>query len=93
MPYRLLNARVAVCALTLLIFTGPLDVTTRLLLKASSKLENPEVQNLLEPQSDNGAPGGASATPVTPGAGEEMNARPQGGNNNEQNEIDQEEGK
>jgi hypothetical protein len=95
MSYRLLSTGAALCALALLTFTGHADVTTRLLLKASSNMENPEVQNELEPQSDNGTPGGASAaTPVEPSQpGGQMNAAPQGGNQSEQNEINQEEGK
>jgi hypothetical protein len=94
MPYRLLTGG-ALCALALVTFTGHAGVTTRLLLKASSNAENPEVQNLLEPQSDNGTPGGPSAaTPVEPSQpGGQMNAAPQGGNQSEQNEINQEEGK
>ena len=57
--------------------------------------EKSQIQNELNPASDNGVPGGASAaTPVEPGQpGEQMNAAPQGGNESEQNEIDQEEGK
>jgi hypothetical protein len=100
MPDRLLAANAAVCVLALLGFAGQADATTRLTLKASPSLiilaqENSEVQNLLDPQSDNGAPGGPSAaTPVEPGQpGGQMNAAPQGGNESEQKEIDQEEGK
>jgi hypothetical protein len=95
MPYRFSSTGVALCALALLTFTGQADATARLVLKASSNVENPEVQNLLDPQSDNGVPGGPSAaTPVEPGQpGGQMNAAPQGGNESEQNEIDQEEGK
>ena len=94
MFYRLLTAGAAVCAFSLLGFTGQADATTRLTLKASSNLtimvqdqENPEVQNLLDPESDNGVPGGASAaTPVEPEQpGGQMNAAPQGGNESEQN--------
>src|SRR5262245_59442558 len=88
MPYRLLSTGGALCALALLTFTGHADVTTRLLLKASSNIENLEVQNELEPQSDNGVPGGPSAaTPVEPEQPEQpMNAAPPGGNQSEQNE-------
>ena len=109
MPYRLLGVGVALSALALLTFTSQADATARLMLKASSNHtimvqdeENPEVQNLLDPESDNGVPGGPSAaTPVAPGQtpvepgqpGGQMNAAPQGGNESEQNEIDQEEGK
>jgi hypothetical protein len=95
MPNRLLSTGAALCALALLAFTGHTHATTGLLLKASSKMENPEVQNLLDSQSDNGTPGGPSAaTPVQPSQpGGQMNAAPQGGNQSEQNEINQEEGK
>ena len=100
MPDRLLAAKAAVCVLALLGFAAQADATTRLTLKASPSLiilaqENSEVQNLLDPQSDNGTPGGTSAaTPVEPGQpGGQMNASPQGGNESEQKEIDQEEGK
>jgi len=95
MAHRLLSTGVALSALALLAFTGHTHATTGLLLKASSNVENPEVQNLLDPQSDNGTPGGPSAaTPVEPRQpGGQMNAAPQGGNQSEQNEIDQEEGK
>jgi hypothetical protein len=102
MPHRLLTAGAAICALTLLGFSGQADATTRLMLKASPSLtilaadeENPEVQNLLEPESDNGVPGGPTdATPgVEPKAGEEMKAMPEGGGDSENKEIDKEEGK
>ena len=102
MPYRLLSVGAALSALALLTFTGQSDATTRPVLKASSSFtilvqdeENPEVQNLLDPESDNGVPGGPSAaTPVEPEQpGGQMNAAPQGGNESEQKEIDQEEGK
>jgi hypothetical protein len=101
MFYRLVTAGAAVCAFSLVGFTGQADATTRLTLKASPSLtilaqnsENSEVQNLLDPQSDNGVPGGPSqATPGDqPGAGEQMQAEPQGGGG-ETNAIDQEEGK
>jgi hypothetical protein len=103
MIYRLLTAGAAVCALSLLGFAPQADAATRLMLKASPSLtilaqdeENPEVQNLLDPESDNGAPGGPSA--ATPGdeppAGGEMQAKPEGGGGEgETKEIDQEEGK
>ena len=102
MLYRFLSAGAAISALALLTFTSQADATARLMLKASSNLtimvqdeENEEVQNLLDPESDNGVPGGASAaTPVEPEQpGGQMNAAPQGGNESEQKEIDQEEGK
>jgi hypothetical protein len=102
MFYRFLTAGAAVCAFSLLGFTGQADATTRLTLKASPSLttlaqneENSQIQNELDPQSDNGAPGGSSqATPGDqPGAGGEMQAKPAGGGDSEQNEIDQEEGK
>ena len=102
MLYRFLSAGAAISALALLTFTSQADATARLMLKASSNLtimvqdeENEEVQNLLDPESDNGVPGGASAaTPVEPEQpGGQMNAAPQGGHESEQQEIDQEEGK
>jgi hypothetical protein len=102
MFYRLVTAGAAVCAFSLLGFTGQADASTRLTLKASPSLtilaqneENSQIQNELDPQSDNGVPGGPSAaTPVEPGQpGGQMNAAPQGGNESEQQEIDQEEGK
>ena len=83
-------------------FTGQADATTRLTLKASPSLtilaqnsENSEVQNLLDPQSDNGVPGGPSQpTPENqPAAGGQMQAQPEGGGGGETNAIDQEEGK
>ena len=104
MLYRLLTAGAAVCALTLL----GTDATPRLMLKASPGLtilaadeENPEVQNLLDPESDNGQPGGGDATPAPapePSAemkpGGEMQAKPEGGGGDSENkEIDQEGGK
>jgi hypothetical protein len=101
MLYRFLSAGAAISALALLTFTSQADATARLVLKASSNLtimvqdeENEEVQNLLDPESDNGVPGGASAaTPLEPEQPRGQNAAPQGGNESEQNEIDQEEGK
>ena len=57
MIYGVLTAGAAVCALSLLGFTGQADATTRLTLKASPSLtilaqneENSEVQNLLDPE-------------------------------------------
>ena len=88
MFYRLVTAGAAVCAFSLLGFTGQADATTRLTLKASPSLtilaqnsENSEVQNLLEPQSDSGVPGGPSQpTPEDqPAAGGQMQAQPEGG--------------
>ena len=82
-------------------FTGQADATTRLTLKTSPSLtilaqnsENSEVQNLLDPQSDSGVPGGPSQpTPDDqPAAGGQMQAQPEGGGG-ETNAIDQEEGK
>jgi hypothetical protein len=102
MPYRLLSVGAVLSAFALLTFTSQADATAPLVLKASSNLtimvqneENSEVQNLLDPQSDDGVPGGTSAaTPVEPEQPSgQMNATPQGGNESEQNEIDQEEGK
>ena len=70
--YRFMTAGAAVCALSLLGFTGQADATTRLMLKASPALtilaadeENPEVENLLDPEATNGVPGGP--TEATPG--------------------------
>ena len=103
MFYRLVTAGAAVCAFTLLGFTGQADATARLTLKASPGLtilaqnsENSEVQNLLDPQSDSGVPGGPSQpTPENqPAAGGQMQAQPEGGGGGgETNAIDQEEGK
>jgi hypothetical protein len=68
MPYRLLASGAFVCALTLLGFAGQADATTRLMLNGTSSLtilaedeENAEVQNLLEPETDGGQPGGDAA--------------------------------
>jgi hypothetical protein len=110
MLYRFMTAGAAVCALSLLGFTGQADATTRLMLKTSPGLtilaadqENPEVENLLDPEATNGVPGGPTA--ATPGdepkpEGEmkakpegEMEAKPEGGGDSENKEIDQEEGK
>jgi hypothetical protein len=88
MLYRFMTAGAAVCALALLGFTGQADATTRLMLKASPALtilaadeENPEVDNLLDPEATNGVPGGP--TEATPGdepkAEGEMKAKPEGG--------------
>jgi hypothetical protein len=72
--YRFMTVGAAACALTLLGFPGQADVTTRLMLKASPALtilaadeENSEVENLLDPEADNGVPGGP--TEATPGDG------------------------
>jgi hypothetical protein len=100
MFYRLVTAGAAVCAFSLLGFTGQADATTRSTLKASpsptilaQNSENSEVQNLLEPQSDSGVPGGPSQpTPEDQPTAGEMQAQPQGGGG-ETNAIDQEEGK
>jgi hypothetical protein len=102
MLYRLLTTGAAVCALTLLGFTGQADATTRLMLNGSPSLtilaadeENSEVQNLLDPEATNGVPGGpTAATPGTePPAGGEMQANPEGGGYGETKEIEKEEGK
>ena len=101
MRYRVLTAGGAVCVLSLLGFTGQADATSRLTLKDSPSLtilaqnsENSEVQNLLDPESDSGAPGGPpQPTPDNqPAAGGQMQAQPEGGGG-ETNAIDQEEGK
>lgn len=102
MLYRLLTAGAAVCALTLLGFTGQADATARLMLNGSPSLtilaadeENAEVQNLLDPEATDGVPGGPTA--ATPGdepkAGGEMQAKPEGGGYGETKEIEKEEGK
>jgi len=102
MLYRLLTAGAAVCALTLLGFTGQADATARLMLNGSPSLtilaadeENAEVQNLLDPEATNGVPGGpTAATPgAEPPAGGGMQAEPEGGGYGETKEIEKEEGK
>ena len=72
MMCRLLTASSAICALTLLGFSAPASAVTSPILKASPSLtilagagENPEVQNLLDPEATNGVPGGP--TGATPG--------------------------
>ena len=104
MSYRLFVSGAFVCTLTLLGYTGQADATTRLMLNGAPSLtilaqdeENAEVQNLLEPQTDSGQPGGppgggdAGAQPETaPKAGEEMKAMPEGGDS-EMDEIQYEE--
>ena len=85
MSYRLLASGAFVGALTLLGYAGQADATTRLMLNGAPSLtilaqnqENEEVQNLLEPQTDSGQPGGPAmpgAQPeAAPKAGEEMKA-------------------
>jgi len=99
MPYRLLASGAFICALTLLGYAGQADATTRLMLNGASSLtilaedeENAEVQNLLEPETDGGQPGGGEAMkPEEPKAGDEMKAMPEGGDA-EMKEM-QEEGK
>ena len=96
MFYRLLTAGAAVCAFSLLGFTGQADATTRLTLKASPSLtilaqnsENSEVQNLLEPQSDSGVPGGPSQpTPEDQPAAGCTNAGPASGRRRWRDERD-----
>jgi len=72
-PHFLLKAGVAACTLALLGF-APANATPRLTLSGASSLtilagdeENPEVENLLDPAEDNGAPkdetGPVEATP------------------------------
>jgi hypothetical protein len=48
-----------------------------------------EVQNLLEPETDQGVPGGPDKSEAAPPAGEAMKAKPEG----ETKEIEKEEGK
>jgi len=100
MPYRLLASGAFVCALTLLGYAGQADATSRLMLSGPSSLtilaedeENAEVENLLEPEMDDGVPGGDAAMEpeAAPKAGEEMKAMPEGGDA-EMKEM-QEEGK
>src|SRR5262245_51447563 len=87
MLYRFMIAGAAICALSLLGFTGQADATMRLMLNASPALtilaadeENPEVENLLDPEATNGVPGGPTA--ATPGDEPkpegEMKAKPEG---------------
>src|SRR3990170_1714996 len=98
MSSRLLASGAFVCALTLLSFAGQADAA-RLTMNGASSLiilaadeENAEVQNLLEPESDDGQPGGdAAMKPEAPKGGEEMKAMPEGGDA-EMKEM-QEEGK
>jgi hypothetical protein len=100
MPYRLLVSGAFVGALTLFFCASQADATTRVMLNGASSLtilaadeENAEVQNLLEPESDGGQPGGDSAMKPegAPKGGEEMKAEPEGGDA-EMKEM-QEEGK
>jgi len=64
-PDSLLHTGAAVCALTLLGFAGQANATPRPALDGASGLtilaqdeENAEVQNRVEPETDNGVPGG-----------------------------------
>jgi hypothetical protein len=106
MMCRLLTASSAICALTLLGFSAPASAITSPILKVSPSLtilagagENPEVQNLLDPEATNGVPGGPTAATLgdQPNAGGEMKAMPEGGGGDsgvgENKAIDQEEGK
>ena len=99
-------ATAAICALTLLGFSAPASAITSPILKVSPSLtilagsgENPEVQNLLDPEATNGVPGGpTAATPRDqPNAGGEMKAMSEGGGGDSgvggNKAIDQEEGK
>ena len=93
MSYRLLATGAFVCALALLGYAGQAEATTKLMLNSASDLvilaqdeENAEVQNLLEPETDGGAPGGDSSggdaamkPEAAPKTGEEMKAMPEGG--------------
>jgi len=72
-PDSLLHTGAAVCALTLLGFAGQANATPRPALDGASGLtilaqdeENAEVQNRVEPETDNGVPGGP--TDATPNA-------------------------
>ena len=89
MLYRLLTAGAAVCALTLLGFTGQADATARLMLNGLAKPSPSSPQTRRTPKCricstlrpTNGVPGGPTA--ATPGdepkAGGEMQAKPEGG--------------
>ena len=90
MSYHLLVSGAFVGALTLFGYAGQADATTRLMLNGAPSPtilaqdeENEEVENLLEPQTDSGQPGGPAmpgAQPeAAPKAGEEMKAMPEGG--------------
>ena len=82
-------------------YAGQADATTRPMLNGASSLtilaadeENAEVQNLLEPEMDDGTARRADAPPkpeAAPKAGEERKAKPEGGDA-EMKEM-QEEGK
>jgi hypothetical protein len=100
MSYRLLASGAFLCAFTLLGYAGQAEAATRLMPNGASSLiilaedeENAEVQNLLEPETDGGQPGGESTTQpeAAPQGGDEMKAQPEGGGY-ESNEM-QEEGK
>jgi hypothetical protein len=104
MPHLSLKASAAVSALTLLGFAGHANAAPRPMLDSASLTilaadeENSEVQNLLDPESDNGTPGGDAATKpeVKPEPREEkaMEAKPSGGGGvDESTEVDKEEGK
>jgi hypothetical protein len=100
MLYLFLASGAFVCALTLLSYASQGDATTRPMLNGASSLtilaadeENAEVENLLEPEMDEGTPMGADAAakPEAAPKGEEMKAKPEGGDA-EMKEM-QEEGK
>jgi hypothetical protein len=105
MPHLSLKAGAAVCALTLLGFAGHANAAPRPMLDTASSLtilagdeENSEVQNLLDPESDNGLPGGPAAMEAKPAPEGEsheekaMEAKPSGGVD-DSTEVDKEEGK
>jgi hypothetical protein len=106
MPHLSLKASAAVCALTLLGFAGHANAAPRPMLDAASSLtilagdpENPEVQNLLDPESDNGVPGGPAAMEAKPAPEGErheekpMEAQPSGGGVDDSTAVEKEEGK
>jgi hypothetical protein len=106
MPHLSLKAGAAVCALTLLGFAGNADAATRPMLDTASALtilagdeENPEVKNLVDPESDNGVPGGAPAMEAKPAPEAEhpdaMQAKPSdgGGGVDDSTAVEKEEGK
>jgi hypothetical protein len=97
-----LKAGVALCAFVVLGFTGvnaaprPAAGATDLLILAGDDEENAEVQNLLEPQTDQGTPmdapgGGGGAMQAQPAPEGEMAPAPEGGGGDaETNEMQSE---
>jgi hypothetical protein len=88
MSYRLLTSGAFVCALGLAGFAGQADATTRVMMSGAPSLtilaqdeENAAGQNLLEPETDGGQPGGGddAMKPEAAPKGEEMKAAPEAG--------------